>query len=190
MIGVYPGSFNPPTLAHVAIADAARGRWSLERVDLMLSERALDKEHVERPLLEHRVAVLRQLARRLGWLGVRTTADQLLADMAEGYDVLILGADKWYQVLDPRYYGGSEERRDGAIARLPHLAIAPRPPLSVPSEYLLDVAPDFGEVSSTRARGGEVELMVPEAAEFDRHTGAWTDPERYEMWLAAGGGTT
>jgi hypothetical protein len=187
VIGVYPGSFNPPTLAHLGIADAARRRWSLERVDLMLSERALDKEHVERPLLEHRVAVLHELAARLGWLGVRTTSHQLLADMAEGYDVLILGADKWHQVLDPRYYEGSAERRDAAVARLPHLAIAPRPPLLVPPELLLDVAPDLGEMSSTRARGGEVDLMVPEAAAFDRRTGAWTDPERYEAWLVAGG---
>ncbi|MEA3216292.1 MAG: nicotinate-nucleotide adenylyltransferase, partial [Acidimicrobiia bacterium] len=101
MIGVYPGSFNPPTRAHVAIADAARRRWGLERVDLVLSERALEKEHVERPLLRHRVAVLEELADRLGWLGVRTTTQQLLADIAEGYDVLILGADKWHQVLDP-----------------------------------------------------------------------------------------
>lgn len=186
MIGVYPGSFNPPTRAHVAIADAARQRWGLERIDLVLSERALEKEHVERPLLRHRVAVLEELADRLGWLGVRTTTQQLLADIAEGYDVLILGADKWHQVLDPRYYGDSLDARDIAVARLPQLAIAPRPPLAVPEAHLLEVAPEFAEVSSTLARGGRVDLMVPEAVTFDRHTGAWTDPDRYEAWLDAG----
>ena len=184
MIGAYPGSFNPPTLAHLAIARAARDRFGLTRVDLVLSRRALGKEHVERPLLRHRLEVLDALGRRLPWLGVRVTEAQLLADIAAGYDVLVLGADKWHQVLDPAFYGDSLEERDRAVARLPRLAIAPRPPLDVPPEHLLDVPPEFGAMSSTRARAGAVELMVPEAVDFDRRTGAWTDPARYEAWLA------
>jgi hypothetical protein len=189
VIGVYPGSFNPPTLAHVAIADAARRRFDLERVDLVVSERALEKEDVERPLLRHRIDVLEAVARRLPWLGVRTTTSQLLVDIAEGYDVLVLGADKWQQVLDPRYYGGSEAARDEAVAHLPRLAIAPRPPLAVPEEHRLDVADTWSDVSSTRARSGETVLMVPEAAAFDRRTGAWTDPLRYERFLASAAGS-
>jgi Cytidylyltransferase-like len=182
--GVYPGSFNPPTLAHLAIAEAARQRFALERVDLVLSRRALGKEDVERPLLRHRLEVLEALTRRLPWLGVELTDAQLLADIAAGYDVLILGADKWHQVLDPAFYGNSEAERDRAVARLPRLAIAPRPPLDIPAEHRLEVRNDLASMSSTRARGGAVELMVPEAAAFDRRTGAWTDPARYEAWLA------
>ena len=187
MIGVYPGSFNPPTLAHLGIAGAARARYGLDRVDLVLSVRALEKEHVDRPLWRDRLAVLEALAGRVGWLGVRTTEAQLLADIAEGYDVLIMGADKWQQVLDVRYYGDSAEARDAAVARLPRLAIAPRPPLEVPAELLLDVEDAFADMSSSRARAGARELMVPEAADFDRRTGAWTDPDRYERWLADAG---
>src|SRR6478735_7134633 len=183
MIGVYPGSFNPLTLAHVGIAAAARDRHGLDRVDLVLSVRALEKEHVDRPLWRDRLAVLEAVARRVGWIGVRTTEAQLLADIAEGYDVLIMGADKWHQVLDVRYYGGSAEARDAAVARLPRLAIAPRPPLEVPPDLVLEVEDHFADVSSSRARAGARELMVPEAAEFDRRTGAWTDPDRYERWL-------
>lgn len=183
MIGVYPGSFNPLTLAHLGIAAAARERYGLDRVDLALSVRALEKEHVDRPLWRDRLDVLEAVARRVGWLGVRTTEAQLLADIAEGYDVLIMGADKWHQVLDVRYYGGSAEARDAAVARLPRLAIAPRPPLEVPADLVLEVEDHFADVSSSRARAGARELMVPEAAEFDRRTGAWTDPDRYERWL-------
>jgi hypothetical protein len=184
VIGVYPGSFNPPTVAHLGIASAARHRHRLDRVDLVVSHSALEKEHVDRPLLGDRLAVLHALADRVGWLGVRTTEAQLLADIAEGYDVLIMGADKWHQVLDVRFYGGSAAARDEALARLPRLAIAPRPPLAVPPEYVLDVEPHFAAMSSTQARAGRAELMVPEAAAFDRATGAWTDPDRYERWLA------
>ena len=182
--GIYPGSFNPPTKAHLAVAAAALRAHRLDRVDWTVSRRALEKENVERPLFEDRINVLRQIATARDWLGVVVTDRQLLVDMAEGYDVLILGADKWHQVLDPRYYGDSESARDDAVARLPRLAIAPRPPLSVPAEYLLDVDQAYGEMSSTAARAGAIDLMADEAAAFDRATGAWTDPERYERWLA------
>ena len=185
--GAYPGSFNPPTTAHLAIAAAARDRHALNRVDLMVSRRALNKEHVEIPRFEDRIAVLRAVADRLGWLGVVVTQAQLLVDIAAGYDVLVLGADKWHQVLDIQYYGGSPAARDDAVARLPVLAIAPRPPYEVPSEHLLVLAQDHSATSSTAARLGNTEDMAPEAAAFDAATGAWTDPARYTRYLNEGG---
>jgi hypothetical protein len=53
--------------------------------------------------------------------------------------------------------------RDAAVARLPHLAVAPRSGLAVPSARttMLRVAQD--DVSSSRARSGQRELMLPEA---------------------------
>lgn len=177
-IGAYPGSFNPPTIAHVAIADAARRQRRLDRVDLVLSRVPLAKEHVELPLFEHRVAVLGQLSRRLPWLAVRVTDSQLLADIAEGYDVVVMGADKWAQINDVSWYGDAAER-DRALARLPEPAVVPRPPHDVPERHRLDVDEALAAVSSTAARAGAAELMVPEAAEFARRTGAWLDDERY-----------
>jgi hypothetical protein len=75
----------------------------------------------------------------------------------------VLGADKWEQVMDPVFYGGSTAVRDAAVDRLPHLAVARRLGLSLPTRRttVLDVAHD--EVSSTRARAGARELMLPEA---------------------------
>jgi len=35
-VGCYPGSFNPPTIAHLAVADAARRQAGLDSVDLVL----------------------------------------------------------------------------------------------------------------------------------------------------------
>lgn len=182
-VGVYPGSFNPPTVAHLAVAETARAAHGLDRVDLAISRRALDKEHVERPLLGDRIEVLTRLARRVGWLNVLVTDAQLLVDIADGYDLLIVGADKWNQLLDVRYYG-SAEALDAALARLPPVAIAPRPPHPAPAELLLAVDPQFALLSSTAARAGATAQMVPEAADFDLRTGAWTEPTRYEAWLA------
>ena len=48
-------------------------------------------------------------------LAVGSTPQSLLADIADGYDVVVLGADKWHQVLDPDWYGGPADR-DGPSA--------------------------------------------------------------------------
>jgi hypothetical protein len=181
--GVYPGTFNPPTVAHLAIAAAAREQRALERVVLVLSRRPIDKEHVEHPTLEDRLSVLRAEAAAAGaWLDVAVTDHRLLVDIARGYDVLVMGADKWEQVNDPRYYGGSHDARDAALAALPELAIAPRPPVAVPAEHALSLPKQHAAVSSSAVRAGSRSWMAPAAAAFDERTGAWSDPARYQRW--------
>jgi nicotinic acid mononucleotide adenylyltransferase len=181
-VGVYPGTFNPPTPAHFEIAAAARRQHGLDRIDLAVSRVALGKEDLERPLFEHRVAVLRTDAAAHEGLRVLVTDDRLIVDIARGYDVVIMGADKWAQVNDSDWYESPAER-DRAVAGLPDLAIAPRPGYRVPARYLLDVPDELAQVSSTAARSGRRDLMSPAAARFDEETGAWTDPDRYERWL-------
>lgn len=183
-IGAYPGTFNPPTVAHLAIAEAACQQGALERVDWVFSTVSLGKEQVQLPLLQDRVAVLEAVAARHAWLGVVVTGAQLLADIAEGYDALVLGADKWAQIQDPAWYGGSPRARDEALARLPRLLVAPRPPIELPAPLppgtqLLQLASVHAEVSSRGVRAGRWEWMLPEAVDFDRDCGAWSDPERY-----------
>jgi hypothetical protein len=169
------------TVGHLAVAEAARDQCGLDVVDLIVSRVALAKETVEHPRLEDRVAVLRAAAAARDWLGVVVTDHQLIADVAAGYDVVIMGADKWAQVVDPAFYGGSAAERDAAVARLPETAVAPRPPFEVPAGV---VALDVGhEASSTGAREGRTEWMAPEAVAFDQSSGAWSDAERYAAWL-------
>jgi hypothetical protein len=178
-IGAYPGSFDPPTVAHLAIADAARRRCGLERVDLVLSEVTLGKEGAHHAGLADRVAVLEAVAASRPWLGVVVTRARLLVDIAAGYDVVVMGADKWAQVVDPAWYG-SMAARDEALARLPRVAVAPRPGWPVPAGVVaLDIDDAHGAVSSTAARAGDHHHMVPEAAALARATGAWVDPDRY-----------
>ena len=186
-VGAYPGSFNPPTIAHIAIAAAAREQRSLDRVVFVLSRSPIDKEHVDRPLFEHRVEVLHAEAARHHWMAVEVTDDRLLVDIAHGYDVLVMGADKWAQINDPAYYGDDPRARDAAVSALPALAIAPRPPFSVPPEHSLIVDAAHVIVSSSDARGGATEWMAPAARAFDRRSGAWTDPSRYDQWRRAAG---
>ena len=168
-VGCYPGSFNPPTVAHLAIAEAAYRHCDLARVDLVVSRVALGKEHVVVPPFDERVRVLREVvASRSSWLGLVVTDHQLLVDVAAGYDVLVLGSDKWHQVLDPRFYGGSPEARDAAVAALPPVAVVPRPGpehVAPPAgARVLELPPDLRHASSSAVRAGRAEWMAPEAA--------------------------
>jgi hypothetical protein len=72
-----------------------------------------------------------------------------------------MGADKWAQVVDPAWYGGSEEARDAAVARLPRVLLAPRAGWPVPPGVeVLDVHPDHLEVSSTAAVAGRPDWLL------------------------------
>ena len=178
-LGVYPGSFNPPTIGHLAIAEAALRQRGLDRVDFVVSRVALGKELVGRPAFDDRIAVLEASVADIDGLEVAVTDRQLLVDIARGYDVVVMGADKWAQVLDPAFYGDSAHDRDRAVAALVQLelAIAPRAPFEVPSGTELVVAAEVGTVSSTGARQGRLEWMTAAARAFDDATGAWSNPD-------------
>lgn len=186
MLAVYPGSFDPPTVAHLAIV-----RSALDHVDelrLVLSEVALGKEDLapHRVPVEVRHTVLAAVVEDLPRVAVATTRAGLVADIAAeaGADAVVVGTDKWAQILDPSWYGGSHLARDAALRRLPRVLLAPRPDgaappadprAGVPVGLDLDVVvlgldPAHGPVSSTRARAGEHHLMAPEAL-ASRH---WT----------------
>lgn len=195
-LGAYPGSFNPPTVAHLAIAEAAWRQCELDRLDLVVSRSPLGKEPAELVRLEDRLAVLERIAASRSWLHVRTTDAQLLADVAEGYDLLIVGSDKWAQLVDPSWYGGSETARDVALRRIRRVVVAPRrtPAASsggpsgpaVTDCEVLELAEVHLDISASAARSGRIDWMAAEAAEFDELTGAWTDAGRYRRWIAAG----
>lgn len=162
MRAAYPGTFDPPTIAHLAIAEAARDQCGVTVVDLVVNRQPLGKSGM-RPLAD-RVAMLEAVAASRPWLGVVVTDHLHLADIADGYDVLVLGADKWAQVLDVAFYESPIER-DAAVARLPRLAIAPRHDFEVPPDcVVLDI--DLSHVSSTAARAGQHNLVAPEALPF------------------------
>ncbi|HLI53942.1 MAG TPA: hypothetical protein VKU88_06440 [Acidimicrobiales bacterium] len=175
-VAAYPGSFDPPTVAHLALAEAARRQVRLERVDLVLSRQPLGKDR-RGPSVEERAAVLEKVAAARPWLGVRIVEARLVADVAAGYDAVIMGADKWAQVVDPAWYGGSAERRDQALARLPRVLVAPRdgspPPDGLPEGALvLELHAGHAGVSSTLARAGRSEWVLPEALA----SGLWAFP--------------
>lgn len=179
-VGVFPGSFNPPTVAHLAIAHAAVEQCGLERIDLVISRGALGKDDADLVVVEHRVLVLEEVAAHRPWLGVRVTDERFIVDIAQGYDVVVVGADKWMQVIDPAWYGGEEAARDDVLRRLPTVVAAIRPGHElVGVDVVLDLHEEHLPVSATAARAGRAEWMLPEARAFAERTGAWNDEARY-----------
>jgi hypothetical protein len=155
-------------VAHLAIAEAALAQGGVDEVHLMVSHRPLGKDPVIPPF-EHRVSVLEAVAASRPWLHVVVTSQRLVADLAAGYDAVIMGADKWLQVIDPAWYGGSREKRDEALTALPRLLLVPRGDAVdssrlPPGAVVLEIAGHYGTVSSTAVRGGRREWMLPEAA--------------------------
>ncbi len=160
--GVFPGTFDPLTVAHLAIGDAAVQHATLERVDFVISRAALGKADRDWSVA-HRLDALQRAAATRPWMGARVTEHRLIADIARGYDVGVMGADKWAQVCDPAWYGDDPNARDAAVAALPRVLVVPRPGFAVDGAEVLDVDEEMTHVSSTRARAGETHLIAPEA---------------------------
>ncbi len=135
---VFPGSFNPPTTAHLALLKQARQFGRLHggmRVYAAMSKRTTDKETVERPLLVDRILLLDSvLHHHLRHTGILLFNRGLYVEQAEAVRsafhkvkrlYFLLGFDKIVQIFDARYY----ENRDKALRELFALAdilVAPR----------------------------------------------------------------
>ncbi len=135
---VFPGSFNPPTNAHIALLKQA-GLFAQSHKPTYLyatiSKHIVDKEKVEHPTLLDRINLLDTIVHR--WLpdtGIILFNRGLYVEQAQAIRTsfprvkrifFLLGFDKIVQIFDPRYY----ENRDASLVTLFNLAellVAPR----------------------------------------------------------------
>jgi nicotinic acid mononucleotide adenylyltransferase len=132
-IGLFPGSYNPLTYAHVAVADAAREQAQLDDVVWALARVTVDKERVTRASVPDRLAQLVAFAhpRRetvaLMNRGLYVNQVQALGSVTtSGARVyVIVGYDKVVQIFDPRYYADREAALTTLFAQA-DLLVAPR----------------------------------------------------------------
>ena len=135
---VFPGSFNPPTIAHLELLKQA---WQLARVHgpihiyAALSTHITDKERVQRPLLLDRIVLLEKVLRN----HVRHTAIMLFnrglyveqaAAVRKAFPrvsdlYFLIGFDKIVQIFDPHYYKDRDQALDVLFEQAQFL-VAPR----------------------------------------------------------------
>ena len=201
-LGLLPGSFNPLTVAHTALAEAGLASGAVDRVLFTLSTHTVDKDVVTGAALEDRLLALELACDGDPRLGVLLVNRGLYVEQAElaraTWDidavVFLVGFDKIVQVLDPRYYADREE----ALARLFGLAsflVAPRgaDDASALAALLaraenrpfahairpLDLPADVRQVASSRVRAAvprgtlPAEELPPVARVFVQETGAY-----------------
>ena len=174
-VGAYPGSFDPPTIAHLGIAVIAKRVARLDRVDLVVSRQALAKEDAEHAPFDLRIGVIEASIAHAPWLQVVVTEGQLISEIAKGYDVVIMGADKWMQVQDASFYGDDDAARDAAVASLATVAVFDRPGFEPVGDggIRLELPDQLVQVSSSAARTGRSDWMTPPARKTAQAHGIW-----------------
>ncbi len=171
-----PGSYNPPTTAHLALAEASLRAVPGASLYLALGTTIINKEHTERATLLDRLLLLDLIARRTGQIGVLLTNQGLYVEQARAARaafpqaselLFVVGFDKIEQIFDARYY----QHRDAALKELFSLAsfmVAPRANheaadiatlLSQPGNQqfqpfvrVLPFPPDYREIASSQIR--------------------------------------
>lgn len=175
-VGLFAGSFNPLTQAHVALVNAARRLAGLDVIVWACAAASVDKERVERATLVDRLAQMRAFVatRRYETLvllnrGLYVDEARMIRSLLapEADLVILVGFDKIVQIFDSRYY----RDRDATLRDLFSLAsilVAPRnddgaealttllaQPENRPfAEHVrnLDAPPTWAHDSSTEAR--------------------------------------
>ncbi|MFN8521552.1 MAG: hypothetical protein U0821_00410 [Chloroflexota bacterium] len=211
-VALLPGSFNPPTVAHLALARAARERGGVDACAFVLSTNTVNKERVTGAALVDRLAMLEGcltpgreavlLVNRGLYVEQARLIRQRLPWIREA--VFLVGFDKIVQIFDPRYYVD----RDAALHELFGLTsflVAPRERAEEAElralldedgnrafaggvEYL-PLPRDLRDVSSSTVRemgrgSAEAASAVPPAVqEFMRYYGAYDASDRYQQRL-------
>ncbi len=172
-LAVLPGAYNPPTRAHITLAESARAR-GFEAVLFSVGTVTLDKPE-SGLALEERIQLLVEIARESGF-GVVLVNRGLYAEQAEalrgalpGLERLafVIGMDKVAQIFDGRYYVDRERALRSLFERAGLLVAArgeldqsalerllEEPPARAFAHRIewIDLDPTVREVSSTAVR--------------------------------------
>jgi nicotinate-nucleotide adenylyltransferase len=176
-VGILGGSFDPPHIGHVAMAQSARETLGLDKVLLMPARRPPHKEAVDLSGWEHRLEMARLAARDLKGIEVSLHEEsnlgasytvETLRRFRELYDdevYFILGADSLRDLPGWREPGSLLELativvfpRDGIDARL---AVEGDASIVVFETPVIEVA--SSDVRRKRRAGDRIDHLVPAA---------------------------
>ena len=212
-VGILPGSFNPPTIAHMELAGAAQRRFDLDHVVFSLSSAIVDKERLEGLCREDRLLLLSLMAQQHPWAAVAVVNRGLYSEQVPAFrgnfggaaDLwFIVGMDKVLQIFDPKYYDDRDRALNGLFAHA-RLIAANREdwggdelkalldqPRNAPYRHRVQplvLAAHLKDQSSSAVRHGVEggspweDALPPVARDFIAATGAFRD--RYDLRVAA-----
>lgn len=199
-VALLPGSFNPPTAAHLLLAERALSE-GFDVAVFTLAVRTAGKQR-SGMILEDRLLALRAMCASGCVVGL--SSHGLYADQAEAAAAVfgdaelafLVGSDKVIQIFDPRWYGDRNAALDRLFSRA-SLLVAPRwdqadalrDVLDDPANErwtskitILRLHPAVVDLSSTRVRGllragADPAGLVPTAvADLLRGTRAFASP--------------
>jgi nicotinate (nicotinamide) nucleotide adenylyltransferase len=133
-LGVFSGSFDPLTRAHVRMMEQAIAEHGLAEVMLVLDKVNVDKREVCGASLAERLGMLRRFAAGRHRLSAAASSHGRFVDKAnalraiypEGTEItFIVGFDTLVRVFDPRYYSDPEAELE-ELFRLSRFTVANR----------------------------------------------------------------
>jgi nicotinate-nucleotide adenylyltransferase len=179
-VGMFGGAFDPPHLAHVALARAAVEQLQLDELRIFPTGQAWHKSQaLSAP--EHRLAMARiafadvprtvvdeRELRRSGPTYTVDTLRELRGERPGARLFLVMGQDQWASLTKWREWEAILQLADICVAARPSLAAGgsrplPTLPAPAPSRQLsLPAMPDSAtEVRARVARGGDIAHLVP-----------------------------
>jgi nicotinic acid mononucleotide adenylyltransferase len=201
-VALIPGSFNPPTSAHTALAELARSE-GYRSTWFIYARRTLAKQS-SGLIPEDRLLTMRLAC--VDGVGTAVTSHGLLVDQAEAawraFDssdmAFIVGSDKFEQLFEDRWYPDRDQALEKLFART-RIIVAPRHGHGEKVRFLLQrpdvrrfssridvrhLHPSVSEISSTRVRqilragGPPTGLVPPSVEDFLREAGPFAPPLR------------
>jgi nicotinamide-nucleotide amidase len=120
-LGIFPASFNPPTLAHLALIREAKKQGKLDEILVLLDIQAMDKEAVD-ATFEDRLAMLKEVFRRDPKVSIGLSNRGLFLEKIKPLRTyypapisfsFIVGFDTILRVMEKKYYRNRKPSLDG-----------------------------------------------------------------------------
>ncbi len=116
-LGIFSGSFNPLTIAHIKLVEEARQQYQLDEILLLLAKSNVDKDVYGLPLAG-RMLILKEFAVSQPYISIGVSSHGRYIDKVTALRTLyppqtdfsfIVGYDTLIRIFDPKYYKNLHE---------------------------------------------------------------------------------
>lgn len=172
-VGLLPAAFNPPTVAHMAIADTAQRHFALDQVVFVLCE-SMPHKHVERPGAKERLRWLAMLAQEKAGRAVAFCRRGLVIEIVRAFRAavgndcelfVIAGRDAAERFVDWDY--GDGPRFSKQLRHFQLLVASREGNYDVPGKHVGRILPFAIDIRFDRASSSAVRRAVRSGEQWD-----------------------